>query len=476
MVTVETQAVGDLVSAHVEYSVDGEAQPDVPMSDEGNGRFSAALGSFEEPGTFVEYRVRVEDTNATVMRSFSRGFEVVDRLVKAHDVLLVVDDRDRGQVQHISPYYRRALDEARVGHDFWDTSELGPPLEDDLLPYVHGAVVWAVPDYNPWLWHHPERDRVPDAIATFLDAGGSLFISGQHIAEHYRHENPDWLANYLHAEHANCCSSGQVESVPGRFFGGGIATSLHGGDGANQSHSPDAIKPVGGAVSILRYEFGDFVSGPEADTADPDAHDSLSIVAGIAARDGQSRVVFFAFSFESIFSSTTRAEVMATVIGWMNPTCNGRASTIDGSHGPDTLRGTPGPDVIVGLGGNDQIYGLAGNDVICGGGGRDILVGGPGADWIAGETGNDTLVGGSGGDSLNGGPGNDVLKGAGGPDVLTGGPGKDRFKCGKGSDLADGGPRKRHRQQELRGASRHPLTLWAAQYRVVDTRERCQDR
>ena len=315
-----------------------------------------------------------------------------------------------------------------------------PPLEDDLLPYVHGAVVWAVPDYNPWLWHHPERDRVPDAIATFLDAGGSLFISGQHIAEHYRHENPDWLANYLHAEHANCCSSGQVESVPGRFFGGGIATSLHGGDGANQSHSPDAIKPVGGAVSILRYEFGDFVSGPEADTADPDAHDSLSIVAGIAARDGQSRVVFFAFSFESIFSSTTRAEVMATVIGWMNPTCNGRASTIDGSHGPDTLRGTPGPDVIVGLGGNDQIYGLAGNDVICGGGGRDILVGGPGADWIAGETGNDTLVGGSGGDSLNGGPGNDVLKGAGGPDVLTGGPGKDRFKCGKGSDLADGGP------------------------------------
>ena len=127
VVTVETQAVGDLVSAHVEYSVDGEAQPDVPMSDEGNGRFSAALGSFEEPGTFVEYRVRVEDTNATVMRSFSRGFEVVDRLVKAHDVLLVVDDRDRGQVQHISPYYRRALDEARVGHDFWDTSVLGPP-------------------------------------------------------------------------------------------------------------------------------------------------------------------------------------------------------------------------------------------------------------------------------------------------------------------------------------------------------------
>jgi Ca2+-binding RTX toxin-like protein len=90
------------------------------------------------------------------------------------------------------------------------------------------------------------------------------------------------------------------------------------------------------------------------------------------------------------------------------PPCAGKASTIVGSNGNDTLRGTPAADVISGLGGNDRIKGLAGKDVICGGPGKDRLLGGKGKDKLLGQKGKDTLFGGPGKDKLKGGPGKDV--------------------------------------------------------------------
>ena len=108
--------------------------------------------------------------------------------------------------------------------------------------------------------------------------------------------------------------------------------------------------------------------------------------------------------------------------------CAGKAATIVGRPGPDTLKGTPGPDVIAGLGGSDTITGLGGNDVICGGAGNDTISGGAGNDSLAGEAGNDTLTGGPGNDTLTGGPGNDTLSGGPGVDRLNGGPGKNTVK------------------------------------------------
>jgi RTX calcium-binding nonapeptide repeat (4 copies) len=98
--------------------------------------------------------------------------------------------------------------------------------------------------------------------------------------------------------------------------------------------------------------------------------------------------------------------------------CAGKAATIAGTAGPDSLRGTPGPDVIAGLGGNDTISGLGGNDTVCGGGGNDTIAGGPGNDRLYGELGNDTLNGGPGNDTLVGGPGVDRLIGGIGANVV----------------------------------------------------------
>lgn len=114
------------------------------------------------------------------------------------------------------------------------------------------------------------------------------------------------------------------------------------------------------------------------------------------------------------------------------PLCRGRAATMFGTEGPDTLRGTPGDDVIVGLGGNDRIFGRGGDDWLCGGGDDDKLIGSGGKDYLEGGDGRDVLRGGPLPDLLAGGPGNDKLFGGAGDDTLGAGSGID--KCRAGAD------------------------------------------
>ncbi|MGQ0619172.1 MAG: choice-of-anchor Q domain-containing protein [Panacagrimonas sp.] len=100
--------------------------------------------------------------------------------------------------------------------------------------------------------------------------------------------------------------------------------------------------------------------------------------------------------------------------------CDGRAITIRGTLGNDTLNGTNGPDVIDGLGGHDTIDARGGSDWICGGPGNDTIKGGDGNDRILGNQDIDRLIGGNGNDDLFGGDGRDALDGGAGRDLCNG--------------------------------------------------------
>ena len=109
--------------------------------------------------------------------------------------------------------------------------------------------------------------------------------------------------------------------------------------------------------------------------------------------------------------------------------CGGRAPTVVGGPGAQSIVGTGGDDVILGLGGRDRINGRGGDDVICGGGGKDRL---------KGKGGEDRVRGGSAKDRVDGGNADDRLTGQGGPDRLRGGNGDDRCHGGRGKDTAQG--------------------------------------
>jgi len=118
--------------------------------------------------------------------------------------------------------------------------------------------------------------------------------------------------------------------------------------------------------------------------------------------------------------------------------CAGRAATLVGTDGDDTLDGTAFDDVIVGRAGDDVILGFDGDDTICAEGGNDRVNGGPGADRLYGQSGNDVLRGKAGADRLTGSAGNDTVDSGGGNDRLYGGNGNDILKDGAGVDLVVG--------------------------------------
>ncbi len=131
----------------------------------------------------------------------------------------------------------------------------------------------------------------------------------------------------------------------------------------------------------------------------------------------------------------TSATATFTVSTTTAATCDGKAATIVGTPGDDSLVGTSGADVIVGLGGDDTISGGGENDTICGNAGNDQIQGGGGKDTVDGGDGDDTLAGAGGDDNLAGDGGDDTLAGNGGDDYLDGGPGHDSGNGGGGTNV-----------------------------------------
>ena len=117
----------------------------------------------------------------------------------------------------------------------------------------------------------------------------------------------------------------------------------------------------------------------------------------------------------------------------------GKAATLKGSSGKDTLVGGKYADKILGYDDNDSLNGGKGNDSLYGGAGADTLIGSYGKDYLSGGSGNDSLYGGAGADTLTGGNGNDYLNGGSGNDSLYGGAGADTLTGGNGKDYLSGG-------------------------------------
>ena len=154
-------------------------------------------------------------------------------------------------------------------------------------------------------------------------------------------------------------------------------------------------------------------------------------------------------------TSLAAVTLPATAAQGATPLCWGKAATIVGTPGPDTLIGQSGvADVIWGGGGDDYILGgdyysdddvpgRAG-DLLCGEAGNDTVKGGPGPDKLNGGDGDDFVDGAYGNDTVQGNAGHDVLQdesmadNMSGNEIMRGGGGNDRISVGFGLDKAYG--------------------------------------
>jgi hypothetical protein len=118
----------------------------------------------------------------------------------------------------------------------------------------------------------------------------------------------------------------------------------------------------------------------------------------------------FRARFVSLNGSVSESQQTVTIAG-PSGRCKGRAVTVQGTEGDDTLTGTKRKDVVLALGGNDVIRTKGGNDRICADKGNDKVAAGAGDDLLLGQAGNDLLNGGAGDDRCVGGSGRDRPRG-----------------------------------------------------------------
>ena len=205
-------------------------------------------------------------------------------VIEGRSPILLVDD-DEGADYEI--YYEKALQAGGYSYIKID----GAPARSELLSF--DSVIWITGrDFTTTLTGEDQAN-----LAAYLDAGGSLFLSGQDIG--FNIHDTAFFRDYLHVEYVKDNAGIYVlEGVPGDPISDGMTIGISGGDGADNQYWPSEIIPVTAyATAIFNYK--------------DDGCGAVRVDAG------SYRAVYFAFGFEAINSSSDRNEIMRRVISYL---------------------------------------------------------------------------------------------------------------------------------------------------------------
>jgi hypothetical protein len=258
-----------------------------------------------QPGGSVDLCVKVGvsasaangDTSDTTITATSTTDSSVSTTAKLTTIAVSVDtllvDEDGGG-PNVESYYENALTANGVSYSYWDLSA-DPNLPLSMLT-THKTVVWFTGNAYPG----PITAYEPE-LATFLDGGGRLFMSGQDILDQSAGTTP-FVHNYLHinwdgSETQNDKPTANVHGVAGNPVTDGIGT-------IPLDHS------------VLNADFEDQVTpiapATPAFTDDSSAPDALSVTASAY------KVVFLAFPFEAYGTAANKADLMHRVLAYLS--------------------------------------------------------------------------------------------------------------------------------------------------------------
>jgi hypothetical protein len=218
--------------------------------------------------------------------------------------ILVVDD-DRGGTRQVK--MTRALDSLKEVFATWNVSTNGTPSAALLGEYA--VVLWMTGDSNSVL---PTADAV-QSMKSYLDGGGSLFLTGQDIAENLMERPADsaFMHDYLGVLYGGNETFAVGIGVPGNVIGDGLQFNGGTSDGSQNQKSPDRLQLTDGSMAEPCFMY----------YIHPDQ------IAGVNIANGY-RAVFFGFGFEAISSIVehigfnTRAQILERVLGWLDGACD----------------------------------------------------------------------------------------------------------------------------------------------------------
>lgn len=308
--------------ADVKITVDGTP---MAMTTDASGVYTAWLpaGSYTLTVVSSGYRVGVAtDVPITVGETTTRDFDLV-----AAPTILVVDSGAWYYSSQID-YYRQALDELRYAYDLWTVRDPieGVPAEGDLLPY--DIVFWSSPEDSPGYLD------ASSTLITYLDSGGSLFISGQDVAyydDFYPFIYAPYFRKYLKASYVTDDTGVRsLTGVPDSLFGG-LTFDIEGPGGADNQFAPDGIGVLASdyASSIVSYD----VSYESGSSGGQQVGQCLNY-----------RTIYLAYGFEAITDVAVRTEIISRSIEWL--TAPPRTAGIELTPGDQSMVGNFGQTVI----------------------------------------------------------------------------------------------------------------------------------
>ena len=235
----------------------------------------------------ADFHFEVTSANLTTTLSipfayFTEGLEI-----------MLVDD-DGGEDYEL--YFSDVLDTLGMTYGVWnrDISPLAVEVAQNF-----DMIIW-----NVGLGYPTLNADDQDFLTGYLDAGKSLFITGQDIGWELNDGSPSqWYQDYLHAIYIRDDTNIlDLDGVSGDPITGGLNLHIAGGTGASNQAYPDEISAAdASAVEILHYTGG-FCGAVRS--IDPTSN---------------ARVVYLGFGFEGIDSDLDRHDLLTAALEWMNP-------------------------------------------------------------------------------------------------------------------------------------------------------------
>ncbi len=233
--------------------------------------------------------------------------------------ILLVDD-DGGESTDL--YFKDTLDRNGYLYTVWTEITDGYVPVSEVERYL--VTIWD----NGWGGNLGSDNR--NVVASFLDGGGNLMISGQDIGWYLNYDSDpdkiDFYEAYLHATYiADDSGYRTLTGVSGDPIGGGLSFSLNGTGSAMNQFYPSEIEPRSGATGIFEY---------------------VSSADGALRYSTGHRLVYLAFGLEGVTTTSAQDTIMKRCLEWI----------VD--QWPDTEQ--PSVTVLAPNGGEE----ILGNDVV----------------------------------------------------------------------------------------------------------------
>jgi hypothetical protein len=179
-------------------------------------------------------------------------------------------------------------------------------------------------NYHTVLWISGEESTADQTftsterslLATFVNNGGKLFVSGAELGFHLDGSgaDPAFYNNLLRVDYvSDDANSYSTAGVAGSIFNGLTAVNFDNGASTNGSpftydvETPDVIAPANGSTAALTYSTGG--------------------TAAVQYSSGNTRLVNMGFPFETITSVAKRNQVMTAVLGFFGTNSTFQSAT-----------------------------------------------------------------------------------------------------------------------------------------------------